>query len=159
MTILSTRVLWWPGCQGKARVNFSVPKQWKLLKNLQVSLGALMSFVCEGSQTVLNSHCTVMSGCFNCIAHGHLKESLNRAYCIDFDWFWLNVIICSLLYWPVWKKEASITVLYSPCLSRNSHRFCWGILCIFREHLKEQLKTSPGQWRELLAGWNAPGTE
>lgn len=80
---------------------------WALgtIKNLQVSMGTLMNSLCEGSQSVFTSPCTSMSGCFNCIAHEHLKESLNRAYCTDFGWFWLNVIICSLLlYWLVWKK-------------------------------------------------------
>lgn len=29
------------------------------------------------------SHCIGLSSCSNCIASGYLKESLNRAYCID----------------------------------------------------------------------------
>lgn len=35
--------------------------------------------------TVFNtSHCIGLSSCFNCITSRYLKESLNRAYCVDF---------------------------------------------------------------------------
>lgn len=35
--------------------------------------------------TVFNtSQCIGLSSCSNCVASGYLKESLNRAYCVDF---------------------------------------------------------------------------
>lgn len=71
------------------------------------------------------SHCIGLSSCSNCIASGYLKESLNRAYCIDskIDFDLTECYNSVFIRLTCLKKRKQLYLLYSPYLPRNIQGF------------------------------------